>query len=171
MREIASAAGISRQALYLHFVSRTELMVATMEYVDEVQGLNKRLERLKTLPSAIDLMDAGIEIWGNYIPEIYGLAKGMMKARDTDEAVAAAWDKSMNCLRDVCRDVIDGLHAQGFLSAECSRKEAAEMFWTMLSISNWEQLTIQCGWSNAQYVDWIKMLSRRTFVDQTTIEK
>lgn len=171
MRDIAKAAGISRQALYLHFVSRTELMVATMAYVDEALGLNKRLEQLKTVTSAIAMLEAGIEVWGNYIPEIYGLAKSMMKTRDTDEAVAVAWDRSMNCLRDVCQQIIDALDHEGFLAAEWSRKEAAEMFWTMLSINNWEQLTIECGWSMTQYVDWMKMLSKRTFVDQTEAEK
>ncbi len=48
MSDIAKAAGISRQAVYLHFGSRTELMIATSNYVDEVKGLNERLKRLQT---------------------------------------------------------------------------------------------------------------------------
>ena len=47
MGDIAKAAGISRQAVYLHFASRTELMIATTNYVDEVKGLNERLNRFK----------------------------------------------------------------------------------------------------------------------------
>jgi len=47
MSDIAKAAGISRQALYLHFDSRTELMIATVHYVDEVKGLNERLEKFQ----------------------------------------------------------------------------------------------------------------------------
>ncbi len=171
MRDIAKAAGISRQAIYLHFASRTELMIATMDYVDEVKGLNERLDQLKTATSAIELLEACVEVWGNYIPEIYGLAKAMLRTRDTDEAVAAAWNNGMGCLLDVCRETIETLDHEGFLASEWSRKEAIEMFYTMLSINNWEQLTIECGWSTPQYVDWMKTLSKRTFVDKTEVEK
>jgi hypothetical protein len=33
-------------------------MIATMDYVDEVKGLNKRLDQLKTATSAIELLEA-----------------------------------------------------------------------------------------------------------------
>jgi AcrR family transcriptional regulator len=95
MSDIARVAGISRQAVYLHFASRTELMIATMNYVDEVKGLNERLKRLETMTSGIELLDACVEIWCRYIPEIYGLAKAMLLTRETDEAMAAAWNNSM----------------------------------------------------------------------------
>ena len=68
MGDIAKAAGISRQALYLHFGSRTELMIATSNYVDEVKGLNERLKQLKAATTGIELLEACIEVWGNYIP-------------------------------------------------------------------------------------------------------
>jgi hypothetical protein len=146
-------------------------MIATMDYVDEVKGLNKRLDQLKTATSAIELLEACVEVWGNYIPEIYGLAKAMLRTRDTDEATAAAWNNSMGCLIDACQETIGALDREGFLASEWSRKEAIEMFYTMLSINNWEQLTIECGWSTPQYIDWKKTLSKRTFVDKIEVEK
>jgi AcrR family transcriptional regulator len=171
MHDIAKAAGISRQAVYLHFASRTELMIATMQYVDEVKGLDERLNQLKAATSAIELLDACVEFWGNYIPEIYGLAKAMLRARDTDEATAAAWNSGMSCLHDACQETIEALDHEGILASEWSQNEAIEMFYTMLSIHNWEQLTIECGWSTTQYVGWMKTLSKRTFVDKTEMEK
>lgn len=169
MRDIAKKVGISRQAVYLHFASRTELMIATMDYVDEVKGLNERLDRLNTISSAMELLDACVDVWGNYIPEIYGLAKAMLRTRDTDEATAAAWNNSMGCLLDVCQDVIRALEQEGILAPEWSRKEAAEMFYTMLSISNWEQLTVECGWPSAEFITRMQTVSRRTFVDVTKV--
>jgi AcrR family transcriptional regulator len=166
MSDIAKAAGISRQSLYLHFGSRTELMIATSNYVDEVKGLNERLKQLKAATTGIELLEACIEVWGNYIPEIYGLAKAMLMTRDTDEAIATAWNGNMNCLRDVCRETIEALDDEGILASQWSQKEAIEMFWTMLSINNWEQLTIECGWSTIQYISWMKTLLKRSFVAQ-----
>jgi AcrR family transcriptional regulator len=166
MIDIAKATGISRQAVYLHFGSRTELMIATTQYVDEVKGLNERLNHLRAAKTGVELLEACVEVWGNHIPEIYGLAKAMLRTRETDEATAAAWDNNMSCLRDVCREIIEAIDHEGILAPEWSRSEAIEMLWTMLSFHNWEQLAIECGWSTAQYINWMKTLLKRTFVYQ-----
>jgi AcrR family transcriptional regulator len=166
MIDIAKATGISRQAVYLHFGSRTELMIATTQYVDEVKGLNERLNHLRAAKTGVELLEACVEVWGSHIPEIYGLAKAMLRTRETDEATAAAWDNNMSCLRDVCREIIEAIDHEGILAPEWSRSEAIEMLWTMLSFHNWEQLTIECGWSTAQYINWMKTLLKRTFVYQ-----
>ena len=165
MGDIAKDVGISRQAVYLHFASRTELMIATMNYVDEVKGLYGRLEKLQSIPSGIELLEACIDIWGNYIPEIYGLAKAMLLTKDSDEAMAAAWNNSMGCLRDVCQQTIETLDSEGMLSSEWSPEDATDLFWTVISINNWEQLTKVCGWSTRQYLDHMKTLLKRTLVD------
>ncbi len=36
--------------------------------------------------------------------------------------------------------------------------------WTMSSIRNWEQLTIECGWSISQYVGRMQKLLKRALV-------
>ncbi len=164
MSDIAKEAGISRQAVYLHFASRIELMIATMNYVDEVKGLDARLAQLNNATSGTELLNACVEVWGNYIPEIYGLAKAMLMMRDTDEDMAAAWNSSMKCLRDVCQNAIEALYKEGKLTEGWSIKEATDMFMATISISQWEQLTMESGWSNEQYVDWTKFLLSRTFV-------
>jgi AcrR family transcriptional regulator len=171
MTDIAKAAGISRQAVYLHFGSRTELMIATTNYVDEVKGLNERLKHFQTATTGVELLEACVDVWGNYIPEIYGLAKALIGPRETDEATAAAWNGCMSGLREVCQEIIEALARDGILAPDWSRREAIEMFWTIISVHNWEQLTIECGWTNDQYIDWMKTLLKRTFVDETKAAK
>lgn len=168
MSNIAKEAGISRQALYLHFGSRIELMISTVNYVDEVKGLNDRLTRFEEAATGIELLEACIEIWGNYIPEIYGLAKALLTTRDTDEATATAWNGCMSSLLDVCRKTIESLDKEGILASRWKPKEATEMFWTIISINNWEQLTIECGWSTEQYIDGMKELLKHTFIELET---
>ena len=164
MSDSARAVGISRQAVYLHFASRTELMIATMSYVDEVKGLYERLNQLQSAQSGAELMDILVEIWGNYIPEIYGLAKAMLMTKDSDEAMAAAWNNSLGCISDVCQQTIDLLAREGKLAPVWSVADATDMFVTVVSIPNWEQLNKECNWSNEQYINSIKTLLRRTFV-------
>ena len=109
MSDIAKEAGILRQAVYLHYSSRTDLMIATTQYVDEVKWLNERLKRFNAATSGIRLLEECVDVWGNYSPEIYGIARALMNTRETDEATAAAWNGCMGGLRGACREIIDGL--------------------------------------------------------------
>jgi AcrR family transcriptional regulator len=161
---IAKAAGISRQAVYLHFSSRTELLIAAMKYVDEVKGFDARIAQLDEVKTGVELIDVLLDIWGNYIPEIYGLAKVFLRMRDADEAIAAAWDANMARLRDVCQRIAEALKRDDVLVASWSKNRAAEMLWTMLSVGNWEQLTQVCGWSHEQYIASMKTLIKNVFI-------
>ncbi|MBL4750075.1 MAG: TetR/AcrR family transcriptional regulator [Amylibacter sp.] len=165
MGDIAKAAGVSRQAIYLHFDTRTALMSATAIYVDEVKGLDVRLQTVLAAKTAVEALGLYVEVWGNYVPEIYGLAKALLAARDTDEAAAVAWDERMACLRDGCRAIISGLAEEGKLAPEWDPADATEMLWTMLSFQTWEQLTEGCEWSVDKYVRWMTTLVMRSFVE------
>jgi AcrR family transcriptional regulator len=164
MTDIAKAAGISRQAVYLHFSSRTELMVATTHYVDEVRGLNERLNRYEAAVTGVEILEEYVEFWGNYIPEIYGIAKALIAVYETDEAAAAAWSDRMNAVRSGCRNTIDALVRDEMLASDWSRDEAIDFFWTMLSVNNWELLTKVCGWSRIEYIERMKILLKQTLV-------
>lgn len=164
MSDIARAAGVSRQALYLHFASRTELLVETTRYGDEVRGLAEQMERYRSAATALEVMAAYIECWGNYIPEIYGIARALLAARTTDEAAEAAWNDRMAALRECCHYTIEALDQDGKLAPQWSVEEATAYLWTMLSIQNWEQLTQECGWTTARYVSWMQKVARQVFV-------
>ena len=164
MSDIAKEAGVSRQAVYLHFESRDDLMIATRAYVDEIKGLEERLKILHSATQGTALLEAIVDVWGNYIADIYVIDKAMMNTLDTDEAKAAVWNDCISGLKDMCRDAINMLEHEKRLTSGWSKKEAAEMFMMTLSIQNWEHLTLEYGWSTAQYVARMKTLLKRTFV-------
>jgi len=164
MGDIAKRTGISRQAVYLHFATRTELLIATTKFVDEELQVDKRLAPSRQAQTGRERLNLYIEAWGNYIPEIYGVAKALMAAQDTDEAADAAWKERMVAMKDGCRAAIEALHKDGELSADLKPKEAIELLWAMLSVRNWESLVQECGWSNKKYVDRLKLMAAKTFV-------
>lgn len=164
MGDVAGAAGVSRQAVYLHFGSRAELLVATARYLDEVLGLDERLRRFRAATEGVERLEAYVEFWGNYVPKVYGMARALMAERETDEDAAAAWDDRMGAVRTSCLNIIEALRRDGMLVRGWSCEEAADLLWTMLSVRNWEQLTIERGWSTKQYVGRMQELSKRTFV-------
>jgi len=165
MIDIAKESGISRQAVYLHFSTRAELLIATTRYIDEVKGVDARLKLSRTVTSGAERLEAFIDAWGNYIPEIYAVSKALMTMKETDKAAALAWNDRMQALREGCKAAILAIENDGVLSSGHTPEQATDVLWTMLSVRNWEQLTIECGWSKTQYVTRMKALLMSTFVD------
>lgn len=164
MGDIAKAAGISRQAVYLHFNSRAGLLVAATHFVDDRLGLEQRLAGSRAAESGIERLDAYIEFWGSYIPEIYGVARALLAVRETDAAAASAWNDRMLAMRDGCRAAVVALERDGDLADEWSVRTATDLLWTQLSVRNWEQLTQECGWSQRKYIRRMQTMARLAFV-------
>lgn len=164
MLDIARAAGISRQAVYLHFESRSDLLIATTRYLDDVLELDKRYKVVQESSSGVERLETFIEFWGNYIPNIYGIAKALLAALETDEAAAAAWNDRMDAVKGGCRTIIEALREDECLCDEWSVDEATDLLWTLLSVRNWEQLTIASKWSTREYILSMQALAKRSFV-------
>jgi len=164
MSDIAKRAGVSRQALYLHFKTRADLLIGTTYYLDDIKGTADRLAPSRSAQSGIRRLDAFIEAWGGYIPEIYGIAKALIAMSDTDDAAAAAWGQRMQDMREGCAAAIAALHADKMLSPDYSPEQATDILWVLLSVHNWEQLTTVCGWSQSDYIALLKLTARKICV-------
>ena len=163
MADIAKTAGVSRQALYLHFKSRTELMVATVRYGDELRDIASQI-RPWTEAKGSKKLEAWILFWGNYIPQIFAIAKALLLAKGEDEAAAAAWNDRMEDVRKSCYETIKTLHDDEILAKEWTIESASDLLWSTLSIEGWEQLTTVRGWTNQQYVRRMQTFARCTFL-------
>ena len=152
MSKIAKETGLSRQAVYLHFTSRTDLLISTTQYVDEVKGLDERLSKLAQSKSIEDKLSRFVEIWGGYIPEIYGVSKALIISKETDEDAAEAWNEVMGCLRKICLEITEELFSSNQLNSEWSPETGADFLWTLLSVHNWEQLVLICRWNQKGYI-------------------
>jgi AcrR family transcriptional regulator len=168
MSDIAKRAGISRQALYLHFSTRAKLLIATTHYLDELKGSEERLAASRAAQTGIERLDAFIDAWGGYIPQIHGIAKALLAMKDTDEAAAKAWNERMQDMREGCEAAIGALNDDNRLLPAHSPDQATDILWTMLSVRNWEQLTIECGWPQKKYIETLKSLARHIFVAEET---
>jgi AcrR family transcriptional regulator len=164
MSDIAKTAGISRQAVYLHFPTRAELLIATTRHLDEVKNVDARLVASRNAATGLERLDAFIEAWGNYIPEVHGVAKALLAMNDTDEAARLAWADRMEAVRDGCQAAVKALKNDGVLASGHSVKEATDILWSLLSVQTWEQLTHECGWSQRRYVNTMKDLAQKMLV-------
>jgi len=169
MTDIARAAGISRQALYLHFPTRADLLIAATHHLDAIKGSDDRLAPSRAAATGLERLDAFIEAWGAYIPEVYGVGKALMAMSDSDEAADTAWRQRMQDMREGCEAAIEDLDRDGMLALAFTREQATDLLWTMLSIRSWESLTIDCGWSQSDYTRSLKHAARRIFVNDRTL--
>ena len=164
MTDIARAAGISRQALYLHFETRADLLIATTRYMDDLNNSDALLAASRAADTGVARLDAYIEAWGNYIPLIYRVARPIMAMAETDDAAKAAWDERMAAMRHGCAAAVDALARDGRLRSEFDAKTATDILWAQLSVPTWVALTQECGWSQADYVGRQKLIAKRLLV-------
>ncbi|MEO1281537.1 MAG: TetR/AcrR family transcriptional regulator [Pseudomonadota bacterium] len=165
MSDIAKAAGISRQAVYLHFPTRAELLVATTRHLDEVKDVDSRLAKSRAAATGEERLEAFIEAWGNYIPEIYGVAKALLAMKDTDEEAAAAWADRMQAVRHGCGAVVKAFRKDGHLTKNLTSQQSIEALWALLSVRHWEQLVVECGWSQKQYIKHMNRMAQAMLVE------
>lgn len=163
MSDVAKAAGVSRQAVYLHFKTRAELLIALTRHIDEVEKVDDRLAASRAA-KGVERLDAFIEAWAGYIPVIYPVGRALMAMAPTDEAARLAWEDRMAALRHGCEAAVKALQDARILREGVGRKPATDMLWALLSVRNWESLVLDCGWDQARYVRDIKALSRAYLV-------
>jgi len=152
MSEIAKTSGVSRQALYLHFSSRADLLIATTRYVDEVKQLDLQLAAVMQCANGTEMLQAFVDTWGNYIPQVFNVSKALMITKDHDEAAEVAWREIMGCLHELCDEITQKLCNESQLAPIWSHQSASDFLYTLVSIYNWEQLTQECNWSQEQYL-------------------
>ncbi len=164
MSDIASSAGISRQALYLHFANRTELLIETTHYIDRVKNVDRRLARSRSALSGLERLEAYVDAWGNYIPEIFGVANALMIMGVTDEDARLAWNGRLAAMREGCDAIVAKLSREGRLSDRLSPPEAIDVLSAHLSVENWQYFRHQRGWTQTRYVEVMKQTLRTTLV-------
>jgi AcrR family transcriptional regulator len=164
LEDVARKAGVSRQAVYLHFHSRSDLLIATARYLDERLELPRRIQQACEAGNGMLGIEAYVAFWAAYIPEMYGLAKALLLARETDDAAAAAWADRMQALYQGCLSVVQTIATEGKLDPSWTIEAAADFFWATLSISTWEQLTFERGWSQDQYRERMQWVIKRALL-------
>ncbi|MFL4472233.1 TetR/AcrR family transcriptional regulator [Tateyamaria armeniaca] len=159
MSDIAKASGVSRQAVYLHFPSRTDVLVAATRYQDQTNDVNAALAPSRTARSGTERLDAFVTAWGNYIPQIYGVARAILAVVDTDVEAAQAWNTRMADMREGCAAAVKALADEGTLPPKTDPEQATDLLWTLLSVRTWENLTQTCGWDQECYLATIRGLA------------
>ncbi len=170
MAEIAEEAGVSRQAVYLHFSSKPELLVAVADFVDEEAGVPAILSRLSQAKTPADIVNSGVSAYAEIQPRIYDIATIVYAARRSDPAAEAAWQNRMAARRTGIRHDIERLQETGALADGWTVDEAADLVWALLSLQTYEYLVIERDWPIDRFVERLQEILRRTLLNRTSNE-
>lgn len=151
MGEIAKAAGVSRQLVYLHFETRAGLFAAMTRWEDERTGFAKRIADAICVPPP-DGLERLIRTWIEYLPVIAPVATTLESAPAGD-AGRIVWDERMNDLQEGFRSVVADLQAAGRLAATWTVDEAADWAWAQSHLTAWRNLVVVRGWSPGDFAD------------------
>lgn len=167
MEDIARAAGVSRQTVYLHFGSKAELLLALVRRADETADLEAVLLPYRAARSALAALDAAVAVQGVMEPRIHDIARVLDAARRSDPAAEAAWQDRAGSRWRAYAALAQRLADEGMLAAGWSVDDAADAIGALLSIHSYEYLMVERGWSVEHYVRHMRAILRRALTTAT----
>jgi AcrR family transcriptional regulator len=151
LTDVAKAARVSRQALYLHFKDRAALFLAVAQHADEKRGLPDAIRRLEEAPTGLDAVRHMAATRATLNPEIWPLARILDSVRRQDPAAEITVQNRLAKRLGSCRMIVEQLNRDGSLRAELEPTVAADLLWVLTSLRSWEDLVLVRGWTAAQY--------------------
>ncbi len=152
MAGIAREAGVSRQALYLHFESRAGLLLAMVRWVDEREHFFEQLQPLRELADPAEQLAGYVKHWLDYLPQLYPVPGFLARAR-SDRAARDAWADRMSVLEELYRVPLRKLHKQARLRRGLGVRAALDTVRATTSVHAWEYLVHERGWSQQRALD------------------
>jgi len=165
LEEVATAAGVSRQAVYQHhFRSKSELLLALVAHVDAVADVQGLVAPVVAAPTAVDALDAMVAALATVDERIHDIAGLLAAVRVTDPGAEAAWQSRMTQRLGGARLVVQRLHREGRLAAGWTVPDAADFLFTALSHATYQSLVLERGWPKKRYVRHLRRVLRASLV-------
>jgi len=160
LEEIARGAGVSRQAIYLHFKSKSDLLVAMAQHGDESVGIPEILRPVREAKTALEALDEAVAAYAAIQPRIYDIASVTYAARRSDPAAEAVWQDRMASRRGNNRQDMERLQREGLLADGWDAEEATDFVWSLLSLHTYEYLVVERGWPIERFVRRLRTMLR-----------
>ena len=152
MAEIAAEAGVSRQAVYLHFENRAMLLTETARRYDRSSGFLQRIGATRRL-EPVAALDAYVRTWFGYIPEVVKMARALLAAEAAGQDGGEAWRDRMGALRWGVELAVQRLDDAGALASGWSVETAADWVWSRIHFTTWHHLVVERGWTGDEVAD------------------
>lgn len=160
LADVAASAGVSRQAVYLHFGDRAGLLIAVVEHIDDTIGVDALMAPVFDAPTGAQALERMVEALAVAAPQIDAVARVLEAAEREDAALGAAFRNRMARRRAAHRQVIQRIADEGQLAEGWSVDAATDLFYVLAAPGPWRELIRVLGWTPEQYVDHVSRLLR-----------
>ena len=151
MGQIARRAGISRQALYLHFADRAALLLEVTRAADSAARTPGEQRLVDDAPTSRAALAEAVALQSRLKPQLHAVATALDTLRRTDPDAQAAWQERDHARLGRCAQVTARLAVDGDLGAGWTVDDAARLMWALTSQRVWEDLVLDQGWTAGRY--------------------
>jgi len=151
MAAIAKAARVSRQAVYLHFADRADLLIALVRHLDEKRGIPEEIRKMEQASTGLDAVRMMVSLQARLNPTLWAPARAVEAVRRRDPAAEHSWQDRLQNRLNGCRAIVERMAKEGTLKPGLNSALAADLLWTLTSLRTWEDLVLERGWTAADY--------------------
>lgn len=154
---VAKKAGVSRQAIYLHFASKAELLTALHLHIFATDVV-PAVERHPTteVMSGLDVLDAKIAADVEVTSKVWRVHEALQIARrrhpEVEQTLRPREEERYGELLARSRR----LKREGLLPPDISVGMFADMYWGLMNPGTYRALVIERGWPLDQYQRWVR---------------
>lgn len=155
LAEIAKAAGVSRQSIYLAFGGRTGLLIAMARRADARSPDSRMMGKIAEGDGADGAtLEAFVRAWLSHLPRIYpvGVLLGAAAVTNPD-AEEVFRDRMVGGLHAKYEIILGRLEAAGALAPGMDAARAADLCWSLTHIDAWRALVVERGWTREAFVE------------------
>lgn len=154
---VAKKAGVSRQAIYLHFASKAELLTALHLHIfatDVVPAIERH--PITDAMTALDALDATIAVDVEVASKVWRIHEALATARRQHPEVEETLRPREEDRYDELLDLARRLKRCGALPPNIPVRTLADMVWGLVNVGTYRSLVIERGWSLDQYRRWVR---------------
>src|SRR6476619_7573383 len=163
MGAVAELAGVTRRSVYLRFESRTHLITALFDHVNESEDLAASVLPVRNAPDAATAIRAWAAHVARFHPRILRIARAVQGMKDTDPDAAEHWRLVQEDWHRLCRSVARRIDDEGALASGWNVETTADMLHALMSLDVLETLIDQRGWSVDDFAALLARLAQSTF--------
>jgi AcrR family transcriptional regulator len=164
LQEVAERAGVSRQALYLHFGDRQGLILALVQHMDETLELSEHLAHVYAAKDGRQLLERAMRLNTEFWAKVAPVASVLVGSQE-DDALHEAWRDRMAFRRGTFRRMAERLDELGELASSWDVGDTSDLLYAVTHFDTWRELTDELGWSDDHYVDAMSTLLGRALLD------
>lgn len=168
MADIAAAAGVSRQTLFLAFGNRAGVLVAMARHQDTRSDHVVRMRQIAGTGADLAALHAFVDAWLDYLPVVYPVAIQLETGSLSDADANAAWQDRIfsQGVRMGLDRILGHMATGGALRAGEDPSRLADQCLALVVPSAWRYLVVERAWTQEAFA-----ASRHLLIDALVVGK